>query len=516
MIQSQNKIFSLKNPAFLAFVTALCAGLLVHQFALSNPLHNYDDIAVQPFGFGTGISSGRWLLEVLGRTAFHLAVGYNAAPANGLIFLFWLALSAGFLVSALGLRNRSFAALIGILFVVFPSAVSTMYFRYTAPYYGFGIFLSVLAAWVLYRSKLGLLYCAILVGCSLGIYQSYAPLTIGIFVLCLLKDTVSGETDFKTLVLRGLYDCAALALGLVAYALLLRVTLFAYQTQLSDYQGIDQMGLMSLPMLPYLVETAFFTVLKLAVQDYCEMASSVALQMAFRLTMVLSVLLTAYLMVFRVRKLLHSAMAAVLLILFPIAAAFVIVMCPQSYIYTLMTYGFVLIPCVPAVLLEALPQSEGRRELLHTWVRKGAALLLAVFLFFYSYNANLGYTALYYANRQAENYYTALVTQVRMTEGFTADKQWAFVGHNQDPLQAFSPWGYLSVYGGSTTGNGLIHGYSGPQWAANYLGYTIPLASEEDIQAVTQTEEFRSMPCWPDEGSIQAIGNMMVIKYSEP
>lgn len=515
MIQPQNKIFSLKNPAFLAFVTALCAGVLVHLFALTNPLHNYDDLAVQPLGFGTGISSGRWLLEILGTKSIQLGIGYNLPTLNGLVFLFYLSLAAGFLVSALKLRSPVFSVMIGILVVVFPSTASTMYFRYTAPYYGLGILFAVMAAWALYRSKLGILYSAVLTGCSLGIYQAYTPITIGLLVLMLLQDTVSGEKSWKTILAKGLYDCAALVLGLAAYSVFLKITLhFYFWVELSDYQGIDQMGLISLKMLPQLIQNAFLTALRLPAADYCGIAFNGALRLAFLMTYLLSLLLTLYLLVTRVRNLPGAGLALALLLVFPLAAAFVIVMCPQSAIYTLMVYGFMLIPCVPAVLLEALPQAEGVRRKLHTLTRRCAALVLSLFLLFYAYNDNVSYTSLYYANRQAENYYTSLITQIRMTEGFTADKQWAFIGSNQDPLQVPSEWDKLTRYGGNVGGKAMITTYSWIHWVSHYLGYSIPFASEEAIASLVQTEEFQAMPCWPDAGSIKAIGDLMVIKYS--
>lgn len=517
MLKPQNKFFSMKNPVFLAFFTALCVGILVHLFALVNPLHNYDDLAIQPMGYGTGITSGRWFLQFLGNNCLQLGISCNLPTVNGLIFLFYLSLAAGFLVSALKLRNPVFAVMVGILFVVFPTAVSTMYFRYTAPYYGLGALLAVMAAWVLYRSKFGLLYSAVLTGCSLGIYQSYTPITIAIFLLMLLQDTVSGEINWKTVIARGLYDCAALVLGLVTYYLFLKIFLHYYfWVELSDYQGINQMGLISLAMLPELIRTAFWTVIRLPVEDYCGITFNTMQQLAFLMTYLLSLLITIYLLITNVRNLPGTGLALTLLLLFPIASAFVIVMCPQSDIYTLMTYGFVLIPCVPAVLLEALPQAEGVRKKIHTIIRGCAALVLSVLLLFYAYNANVSYTSLHYANRQAENYYTSLITQVRMTEGFTADKQWAIIGTNQDPLQIVSEWDKLYRYGGNAYGIDMITTYSWIHWVSNYLGYSIPFASDETIDALIQTEEFQTMPCWPNHGSIRAIGDLMVIKYSEP
>lgn len=49
-----------------AALSALIAGLMTHLFGWMNVLHNCDDIGQQAIGYGTGITSGRWLLSILG------------------------------------------------------------------------------------------------------------------------------------------------------------------------------------------------------------------------------------------------------------------------------------------------------------------------------------------------------------------------------------------------------------------------------------------------------------------
>ena len=54
----------IKKPWFSAFVSGTATGIATHLFGLVNVLHNFDDIAVQPAGYGTGLRSGRWLLTI--------------------------------------------------------------------------------------------------------------------------------------------------------------------------------------------------------------------------------------------------------------------------------------------------------------------------------------------------------------------------------------------------------------------------------------------------------------------
>ena len=149
-------IRSTLKPPHLAAAAAFGSGLLVHLFGLVNVLHNYDDIAQQPRGYGTGVTSGRWLLSIMGDFCDAIDGNFNLPMLNGLLFLLLIAVSAGLLVSVFRIRNRASAALMGVLFAVFPSAFSTLAFRYTAVYYGVAILLSVAAVWLFQRCSCGL------------------------------------------------------------------------------------------------------------------------------------------------------------------------------------------------------------------------------------------------------------------------------------------------------------------------------------------------------------------------
>lgn len=503
-----------KTPEGTAGLTAMSVGMLTHLYGLVTELHNYDSITVQPAGYGTGVTSGRWFLSLTGDLVNKLGGNYNVFAVNGIVFILLLAVSACFLVNVFGLRSRLSAALMGALMVVFPSVTSTMFFRYTAGYYGLAILLAVLAVWVLPRYKFGLLLSALCTACSLGIYQAYVPLTIGIFVLLLIRQAVWKETDLWGVVRRGLYDCLALGLGLVLYFLLMNLTLKLYGTALSDYQGVGEMGKLALGDVPGLVWQAFSSFLLMPVRDYCGLAHTKLLKLLYLALAGITFVGMAYLLLVKNRKPLMAAAACVLCLLFPVAVNFVVIMCPDSWIYTLMVYGFVLVPSVPLVLLDGEAFNE---EALSGWkalLKKAAALTVAVITVCYAYGANVNYTALYYSNRQVENYLNSIVVQVRMTEGFDTEKEWAFLGEIDDPL-LFNYWMEEPLYGGSNPAHKLMNKYSRNWWIQNLYGYSIPSADSAECESLAAREEVKAMPCWPDAGSIKVVEDFVVIKFQE-
>lgn len=502
-----------KTPEGTAFTWALAVGFLTHLFALINVIHNYDSIHYMPYGQGSGIYSGRFTLSVLGGLAEKLGGNTNLPVFNGLVFLVLIALSAYFLVSVLSIRSRGSAALIGMVLAVFPTAASTMIHRFTATYYGLAVLLAVLAVWILDTSKWGLLISALCTAVSLGIYQALVPVTISIMVLLLIQQTLRGDSGFFAIVKRGLYYCAALILGLALYFVLLKVCLRLYHTELIDYQGINEMGRISLTALPGLILGAVKKVLLMVRWDYCGLTSTASLKLAYLCLGGASLVMTAYILIVKVKKPLMVLLTAVLWFLFLVAVNFIYIQCPESYIYTLMVYSFALLACAPIVVFECLPREEEKKQKRKLLMSKGIAIALSVMIFSYAYLANTNYTAIYYADRQVENYLNAMIAQIRMTEGFDTEKEWAFIGSISDPLLRFS-WQNEMTYGGFTGPDDMLSCHSTFSWMNHYMGYYPQFADEERIAELSALEEVRSMPVWPNAGSVKAIGNTMVIKCS--
>ena len=505
---------SFKTPECTAVIAALVSGTITHLFGLVNVLHNYDDIAQQPRGYGTGVTSGRWLLSLLGDFCDLVGGNYNLTFVNGLLFIALIACSAGFLVSVFHIGSRKMAALVGMLLVAFPSAFSTLAFRYTAVYYGMAMLLSVLAAWILQRHKYGLFLSALCTAFALGIYQAYVPMTIGIFVLMLLQQTLEGNSAFWKLIRRGIYYCISLLLGLLFYYLFLEITLKIYGTELSTYQGVNQMGKIALADLPELVREALYSVCMLPLKDYCGLAASKLIKIAYLLLFIFDALIIGYILFRKIKKISLIFFTAVLCLAFPIAVNFIVIMCPDSWVYTLMVYSFVLVACAPIILFECIGLKEDGKQGRRRFLAQGISFVLAMLIGSYAYQTNVNYIALYYSNRQVENYLNSLVVQVRMAEGFDTEMDWAFIGEIDDPL-LHCYWQYEMNYGGIEFTEWMLQRYSWGEWIRNYFGYTFPVESDNEIAELNKSDEVRNMPCWPNEGSIKVIDDTVVIKCQD-
>lgn len=499
----------MKKPTWMAGVAAFGCGSLCHLFGLVTMLHNNDDIAQLPYGYGTGLTSGRWLLTILGDLSGAADLSYNLPLVNGLIFLLLISLAAALVTDVLGIQNRQYAALTGMVFSVFPSVAATMFFRYTVVYYGIALVLAVGAVWMTEHHRLGFLASVAAIALSMGIYQAYVPFAIGLYVLLLIRKLIRGDAALWSVVKRGLFYCMVLALGVGLYFLCNSLCLALYGTQLSDYNGVNEMGQISLSELPHMLKMSLYTFVMLPVKGYCGLANSLPLRLLWVLLGVMGMAVVVWAMQGKLPGLLLKAAILVLCGLFPVAVNFIQIMSPNGWIYTLMLYPMVLVPLLPVVILEAMGEkTAGKRT------EKLLALILAALVFCYGYDTNVNYTAAHYSNRQTENYLNNMLVQVRMTEGFAPNQKWAFLGKIKDPLFR-SPWQYESVYGGNEDAPTLINRPTRWYWFQMYCGYTVPLATEEESAELARLEEVREMPCWPAEGSVRVIGEYVVIKCEE-
>lgn len=501
-------------PERAAFWAAIVSGMAAHAFGLVNILHNYDNILQQPKGFGAGVTSGRWLLTVLGEFCQNtLDLGYNMPVPKGLAFLLMIAISSALIVRTLGIHKKCSAVLTGCVMATFPTVCATMVFRFTAPYYGVSLLLAVVAVWILDRPKWGLLASSFCIACSMGIYQAYVPFSIGLFVLILMRQALQEDRNLRQLICRGLRSCVCLLLGLILYFVFLKITLTAYNAELDSYQGIDSMGKLAVSQLPGLVRKAWLSAALFSVRDYCTLASTPILKALWTLLIGVTLVLSLALVVMRKKNVWNVIFFSLMGILFPLAVNFIVVMAPDGIVYTIMVYSFVLVAVAPLMLLELLPEQKKK-----AFFTRFIAVIAALIVFYNGYYTNLNYTSLYYANRQVENYFSGLFTQMRMTDGYTPEKTWAFLGNTiQDP-KFYSIWKVEPIYGGfiGSHAEGLLNAsYSFDTWIHNYIGYETRYADSEAEQKLIKDSRVMAMPCWPSEGSIRVVDDYLVVKFQE-
>lgn len=273
------------------------------------------------------------------------------------------------------------------------------------------------------------------------------------------------------------------------------------------------MGAIEITQLPGLLKKTFYGFVSIVFNDYQGVSQTSIIQLGILLLGCICIGLIIFTLRANKKKLDSVILTVLLCAVFPFAINFIVIMCPIGNIHTLMVYSFALIFTVPFVLLEIIEPLQFSGKLFlncKKYIKKAVLFVTLVIIFSYVYLANLNYTQLYYTTQKTENYMSSLVLQVRMTEGFNTSLKWAFIGdYFQDSL-LYNSWELEPRYSGN--GTILINSYSRFSWIRNYFGYNIPFVDESQLAELEKNAEVMDMPCFPNDGSIQVIDDVVVIK----
>ncbi len=224
-----------RKNLLLCFVSTFIFGIAAHAYGLLNDIFSHDSLNALYSGATENmskISVGRFLVPAV--RAFR---GPVAIPwVIGLLAMCWIALSTYIILKMFDVRSKP-AAVILSGFMVTNATVTAI----TATYVHeldidmFALFLSCLAAYLWKESKkiTGLIPVVILSVMSMAIYQSYAEVTVTLIILELVLETLeNGKTG--EIFVRGVKGAASIGLGAGIYFALNRLMCVLFKTETLD------------------------------------------------------------------------------------------------------------------------------------------------------------------------------------------------------------------------------------------------------------------------------------------
>lgn len=511
-----------KIPAAVktAFFAAILFGLMTHLYQFTNKLYNYDELAITPAGYGIGAEAGRWFLQLFGGYTASWFGNYSLPLLNGLMSLFLVAVSAALVADAFRVKSRIFAAAIGGLMAVFTPVVCMFYFMYAAPFYSLAIFFSVLASYLVLKYPKKLLphlIAVVLLACSLGTYQAYYANAACMFVMHLiLVSAFSDEgTTVKEIVLTGVRYLAVLAAALIAYLLLHKFFVALWDVQMVNYQGMDSMGQMTAEQLLGALKNCFWSMKQLAAGHIMSLSPTRLFHRAFKLVYLIFGVSIVGVLFLKKGAWIKKVFVLFGFAIFPVALFLIYPMSPGAWAYTLMGYAAVFLPVFLVIWVEKFCENITFRQSVTALAQWVTALLTISMVLLYVWYGNGCYMALEYTKYHDLAYYQTMVTQIKSLEGYTDEMPVAIIGN--EISDATNNMGSMvgSTFGldGRTESN--INAYSRNSIITKYLGFAPRFCSYEEIVELMKEEVVREMPCYPDEGAIQIVDGVVVIKLTE-
>lgn len=480
-------------------------GALAYLFAFTNKLVNHDEVQ-SLFMKGATVDSGRWGLGALDS----IFPNYSMPWIYGIITIALMAVSVCIILNIFQIKNKLLQSLLAGSIIVFPSLIGTFGYMFTSSSYAVSFLLAVLAVWFICKPHwLYALPAGICMVLSLSIYQSYIAVAASLLVLVLIRQLLQEDKPLPAL-LRGIWFVAFLIASLAVYYIGTQVVLKITGVEFNSYASGSIT--LSLSTLPAAIALAYDSFLKFFTESYRGLILGSLSQIMHYLTLaVIAVLLLFWTIRQKGKSLPRCLLLLVLIGILPLAINCMYLITSDESIHTLVLYGFVSLYILAAVLAEdalaAEPLGLCRNAFLNL-----LTLALSLILVSNIYLANEAYLHMYLRYENTYAFYATLVTDLRNTPEFTEDSKIAVIGNWEKPEFYEEEFGFLHKLTG-------VHGIAPDSYSKNrfleyYIGVELNFPTEAELTTLQNTPEFEAMAAYPYHGSIQMIGDTLVVKLS--
>lgn len=526
----------LKKNWKLAFSSAFLIGLLVHVYKFTNLLPNAD--ALYNFYSDQNMAaSGRWFLSI----ACGMGSWFDLPWVNGVLSLLFMGLTAAMVAEVFRMENPVLIVLNSGLLVSFPAITATMAYEFTADGYMLAMALAAFSVCLSRMEYIGkahwkkLVLSGICICLACGIYQAYVSfafvLAVCYFMTELLENRRRDKELWKWIGAQVLiYGCA-----LAGYYLVWKLCLKFQGFSAASYQGIDRVGVMGAgdlltgmrkilgDFVKFFIE---WNILEHGVTLYA--ALNILFLMSFGIVLAVAVCRSGI-----AKRAAHLVLLVLCLAALPVGCFIWYLTSPSVIYHALMLQSVCLLYILAAVLFDrwCCPR-----------ISTAALVLLTVILFNNSVSANMYYNLMHQSFERTRAAAVELSTRIHLLDDgevkyvaiyggledygqadhFRADRLRQLGGLKLINRTILSPM-FLSLYTDFDLSYYRINGFEYPVVendpdipAPQDWEFRFPMLSAKEREALAETEQVQSMPVWPARDSVQAIGDTVVVKFSEP
>lgn len=496
------KIYNYWNrQSKIGFLSCVIAGLLIHLYAFTNIIPNAD---------GLSRVSDPQQMTVSGRFFLHYASmihGYVQSPMLiGILTVLFLSISALMVIDLLEIKGNLTAALIGIFMTAFPSVVYMHMFMFTASAYAFGILLSVSSIWFFRKKTYGFWPAIVLLALSVGTYQSYFAVAISLSLICVLKDLLNKKLTEKEIFFHGLKMIVYLGVGIVFYYGILQIFLRMKGLSLLSYRGMDNfVGGLGIKSILASVIATYKDFIKYFFQVGFIRYNTLPLFVCNCILVLLAI--AAFLLMIKENRKLWTPIRCLILLL-------IIVLIPVGFDFTnvlsnstpIMRYSLVFVYVMALAILDWKKTSYSNVTL----------IVSAFMILLFAQIANTAYTSSATAHRATEAFATNLVSRVESLDGYKQGMDVIVIGGfptdvYYSAIESFEIVNYTSCLP-DTVMLATKHVY---YYLNDWLNVPWSSPGEETFIEVSDSLEFKTMPLYPSDGSVQIIDDRVIVKLAE-
>ncbi len=495
--------------ALFAFLMGFGMTLLVHGFAFMNHVNSDDQIRNSYTLTGT-FNLGRWFLDPMLEIGTRLAMPW----LNGLIFAVMMGLAVALVVDMLQMKKPALIWLVAWAMTASPTVVELLTFIYCAEAYGVAIALATAGVWICNRWKWGWAPSVLFLVLSLGIYQAFWPFAVSLFCILGLRMLLQGDSKNREVLLCAVKYGLVLASSMAGYLVINKIALSVKQVELGTYLGINQMGNVSVFLIPHLMKTAYVGFFH-ALFENASLDGGLfgVLCQAFMLLFVAASILLFALK--KKRPVFQSLCLAGITAMIPLIFNTVYLMNAES-VRPLMMFSLVGIYVLVGWLAEQWLSSPLGKEK----TRKLAAVAAACLLGFSSFHSTVYANQLYYLSNLDFNamseYMSRVVYRLESHEKYTRETPVLFVGKVASSDYGNVPFRKLMKRFEDVKPFRLLQSDSHIRgFLFTYLEITTPMPDAQTAEELAKSQFVKEMPAYPDLNCIQLVEDVLVVKVGK-
>lgn len=489
----------------MGFLATWILGLLAHAYRFFNYLPTWDSM----YNFkGTGATfySGRCFLGFFSG----LSSEYDMPWVNGFFSLFYISIAVVLLIDLFQIKSRLGVVLLAALVVTFPTVTSTFAYMFTADGYMMAFLLAVLGVYLTWKWKYGIWLGIVCIGLSMGTYQAYVSVALVIILMIGIRDLLLDCKAFKEAFFADWKYFALMVGGMVFYKVVDSLINAYYGIELTSYQGIGSMGILS----PIEYVLALRKSLG-ALDDIWYLREGLPVGNPYAIANTVVVLFVAVTTVWLMikNKTYKNVPGAIVTFLaaglLPLAAFAVNFVSSGVLYHTLMEMGVCFVYLWMLLYIE-----RGKWEQKFAKVWKTLGLLTLVYLVYYNtINANLAYNSMNISYEKTYGVCSDILNRIGDLEEYPEVTRFATMGTykaDSSGVEDIHP----SIMGVSQ--DVFLEGdwHYLAMWNYNF-GRAFAMASGDEKTAIKETEEYQEMPIYPAKGSVDVINGVIVIKFEE-
>ena len=497
----------IKKEWIICFCSAIVIGLAAHIYKLTNFLPNWDSL-LNLYTNQDKTDLGRCFLMY----ACSLSSYYDLPWINGLLSLVYIACSAVCVSELFHIRKKIPLILLGGIMVTFPTVTSTLAYNYTADGYFLALLCMCVAVILIVRYQKGFFPAAVLFAFGLGVYQAYITFAVVLILIYLIDQLLFYQINIREFRIITSRSVISGILGAMIYWISLKIRLLTSEGSLSEYQNVNEaFSLQSIDIFRAILRCGYRFLIY-----FFDFSKGINLFLVINIGLIL-LLAVLFLYAFKSKNMSKTpwrlGMVIFCVAMLPFASYALYFISYLMDYHNLMVMCLCLIYILPLLFYERL-SSVTKEVCLMKW---GILILSLTMVYYFVMISNISYQKMHMAYEKSYGVTVRLADRIEQLPGADQCSEIAVAGCLPGS-EAFS-YSFPPDMTGITDSyiirkqDTMMHENVLQAMLRDYCGISYEDTTEEEVQKIYSTEEFKKMGCWPEDNSVSVIGDILVIKF---